>query len=274
MGIIADLLGTMGSKKAASRTIADVEGAIERLTAERATARAAVSSAIAERDGLLLHGTDEEIESLDRAADRHRLVLDRLEALEPVLLQELATARGAAKAAKWQELRSRYDAAATDFVLKARPATAALEALARIRGEAQLTGFSSEAGTFHVAPNILAPDLIAMFEFSVESQRDATARRAQAPKAVAAIPPKQPAKSASAPSPAVTPPKAAATPKPAKPAFEAKADKAGNTSIYVLRPGLEVAGRGRATGDVVSLPFDEAMRVVGTGAAEFAEAVR
>ena len=173
MGLVANLLGAVGGKKAA-RTIAEIEAALARLVSERNIAQAAIASSLHERDLLLLEDeSDARISKLDAAADRHRLTTERCDKLEPILLQELSAATGAARQAQWATLRSRYDLASTDFVHKARAAIAALELLLLIRGEAQGTGFAANGPTFAVAPSILKPDLLAMFEFEVERQRDA-----------------------------------------------------------------------------------------------------
>ena len=123
MGLINILLGA----KKGARTIAEIEAALARLVSERNIAKEAIASALAERNSLLLEDkSDARIGKLDTSTDKARLTVERCDKLEPILLRELATVKGAAKAAKWQELRSRYDSASTDFVHKARAAIAAL----------------------------------------------------------------------------------------------------------------------------------------------------
>ena len=136
MGLINILLGN----KKAARTITEIEAALARLVSERNIAKEAIASALTARDLLLLEDeSDVRISKLDAAADRHRLTTERCDKLEPILLQELAAALGGARQVQWATLRSRYDTAATDFVQKSRAAITALEALARICGEAQGT---------------------------------------------------------------------------------------------------------------------------------------
>ena len=81
----------LARQESSARTIAIVEAALARLAHERTAAREGVARAMARRDELLLvDGADADLARLDAAADGHRLVLERCDAAEPLLLDELA----------------------------------------------------------------------------------------------------------------------------------------------------------------------------------------
>jgi hypothetical protein len=273
MGLVMNLLSAVAGKKAVPLTIADLEVALERLAAERVAAREAVAQAMRERESLLL--TDEDGKRIARAeseAARHRLTIERLDKLEPLLAAEFTSLRAEARRGAWNDLRTKYDAAAVAFAAAYRTALESLEALARIRGEAQEGGFAAEATAFAVAPNMLVAGLIDRFEAELERQRDAgRPKPAPAPRPVA-----PPPKAALAPVASAPKPKAAAVaPAPApKPVFKPSADPEGNTRLVILRPGIELDGGARPRlGETVALPLDQASEIVRAGAAEFLEAI-
>ena len=124
MGLLGDLLGNLkAGAKPAKRTIAQVEAALARLTREREAARTAVVKAMKQRDeALLIDDSDKRIRELDAVADRHRLKLERLERLEPILISELQSLRTEARRARWNELGAKYETASRNYAAALREA--------------------------------------------------------------------------------------------------------------------------------------------------------
>lgn len=269
MGLIGELLGSLGGKKSA-RTIESVEVALSRLTAERAAARESIARAMADRDALLLvDGSDAKISEADAIADRFRLVLERCDAIEPKLLAELTALRTEAKQARWRTLRSRYDAAAIEHASAMRSAVETAAVMLNINDEARSAGFEHETQASFIPPaRMVSTEALNQFEISIERARE-LARPAPPPAPVA-----PPPKVVAVPKQAVKPAPVAVAPKPPpKPFTPPVPDEHGNVKITIIRPGLEIAGRARPrSGEVVTLPHAEAMRIVQSGHADFAEA--
>ncbi len=114
-----------GAKKDASAdalaTISDVQAALARLDRERHAAKATIADAALRRRELLLTASDQEIEVIDRGADAGRLALERLEILEPQLLERLASLQSDARRALLAEFEGAYEikAAALDKAMGA-----------------------------------------------------------------------------------------------------------------------------------------------------------
>jgi hypothetical protein len=181
--------------------------------------------------------------------------------------------RDVERQARWRELKSRHDASVAEFAATYRRALEAFESLAQIRNEAQTSGFAEEARGLIAPPHILTRELLVLFEAELDRQRAAAAPR-PAPRPAAPAPKPTPAPKPAAPD--SKPPKAAAPPaKPAKPFKPPEPDANGEVKITVIRAGLEIPGRARpGAGETVALPADEAMRVVQSGGADFAEALQ
>ena len=64
---------------------------------------------------LLEDDSDKKIADLDAASDRHRLTLERLEQLEPLVRAELQSLQTEARRQRWREISERYDAEARAF---------------------------------------------------------------------------------------------------------------------------------------------------------------
>jgi hypothetical protein len=264
MGLISDLLGGKAKKR---RSIADVEAAIARLADERRAAKEAIATAMRERDGLLLvDETDAKIADLDASTDRARLRLERLEKIEPSLLEELQALRAEAKQTAWRELRTRYDRAASDLAAALKPALEKRSLMMQIHGEATARGFASEcAGYFTPPPMMLNPEGVALFEAAIERAREIGAPRpAPAPKPQPAAAPKPPKAARVVPSPPIAP----------KPAFTPMPDAAGKIVIVFTKAGADIDGIGRVNrGDKVALPLDRAYGYVYSTVAEYEDAL-
>src|SRR5271168_3684844 len=118
MGFISEILGIARSSESTPRGIGEVEAALARLREERSAAREAVAAAMRTREELLVVDesvSDKKIATLDAAADRNRLTLERCEKLEPILLEELASLRKEAQRKRWLEISKRYDVEARAF---------------------------------------------------------------------------------------------------------------------------------------------------------------
>ena len=265
MGLISDLLGAIGGKKA--RTIADVEAALARLADERAKARQAVADAMRDRDALLLiDETDKKIAELDAQADRRRLTLERCDKAEPLLLRELEELRSEAKRARWRELRKRYDVAALAHAGAMRAAVETALVMLNMNDEARSAGFEHEVMAAFIPPvRTVRVEALTEFDVAIERAREmgkpAPPPAAPPPKVVAAAP-----KPAARPTPAPPPP-------PPKPFVAPKPDADGNVKVTIIRPGIELEGRARPrAGETIALPHADAMRIVRSGHADFAEA--
>ena len=218
MGLIADLLGAIGGKKGASRTISDVETALARLADERAKAREAVARAMRQRDELLLvDETDARIAALDATADRRRLTLERCDAAEPLLLRELQQLRTEAKRAGWGALRTRYDEASVAYAAALRTAVERQAAMLNVNAEARRLGFEREVMAAFVPPTrMISVEALNEFETAIERAREMgrpapASAPAPAPKAAAPPPPAKPKAAAASPKP---PPKPFTPPAP------------------------------------------------------------
>jgi hypothetical protein len=187
VGLIRELLGMKDKdKKAGPRSIAEVEAALGRLGAERAAARQAIGVAMSERDALLLvDESDKKIAELDQVADKHRLVVERCDAVEPKLLDELAGARTRRRQAEWAQIRALFYPQARRYVAAMRQAHIEFDAVIAIRGKGAVAGFQAEVGSmFAVPPQILSEEQLLMFERAAEHSESLASQPAPAPKLV------------------------------------------------------------------------------------------
>jgi hypothetical protein len=265
LNLISSIFGGLGGKK--PRTIPDVEESLSRVAAERETARAAVSAAMKRRDELLLSGTDQEILALDAEADRHRLVLERLDRMEPVLLTQMTSLRTGAKAALWAELRGRYDASATSYRDALRVAVERKAELQNQHDEIRRRGFEHESRSLVTPTQWVTKESLNDYDIAIERSRESARQRPTPTPAAVAPAPKEPVKSA--PVPKVTP-KPAVPPPPPKPFVPPTPDADGHVRITIIRAGVEIGGRGRVGAETVSVPAKEAERIVMSGAADYA----
>jgi hypothetical protein len=147
MGLIADLLGSLKGE-AATRTIADVEAALGRLGSSEAIADTA-----SQRDELLLEDeSDVRIGKLDSKLDKIRLVLERCDKAEPLLLSELGALRTRARRALWDRLRAGYDDQAVIYAAALRSAVEKLQLLVRLNEDARRQGFEAEVMAAFIPP--------------------------------------------------------------------------------------------------------------------------
>lgn len=147
MGLIADLLGSLKGE-AATRTIADVEAALGRLGSSEAIADTA-----RQRDELLLEDeSDVRIGKLDSKLDKIRLVLERCDKAEPLLLSELGALRTRARRALWDRLRAGYDDQAVIYAAALRSAVEKLQLLVRLNEDARRQGFEAEVMAAFIPP--------------------------------------------------------------------------------------------------------------------------
>jgi hypothetical protein len=263
MGLIADLnelvdrlrdavaniiRGLRPGGKPAKRPIADVEKDLQRLGGARADAREAVARAMRERDRLLLvNGSDKQIAELDLAADKARLVLERCERAEPLLLAELQGLRTEARQARWSELRLKYDAEARAYAGALRMAVEKQAEMIALGDTARREGFETESNaTFTPPARLVSNDALNDYEAALDRQADAqvaTAPPAIAAKAIPKAALKLAAVPRSAPPPAVKPPR--------QRIIEEAGE--GRKQYVVVRNGIEVGSRQLAVNDVVAL---------------------
>ncbi len=290
MGILQTIFG---SKKGASAdwlaTISDVEAALARLDRERHAAKAMIADAASKRRELLLTATDQEIDAIDRGADAGRLTLERLEILEPQLLERLASLQSDARRALLAEFEGAYEirAAALDKAMGA--LLTVFEDYQALVGQISAAGFEIELRSFVTATPLLngglavTPETVELFRRARETLAD---RRAAAETRRAA-PPATPAQARYKSPPFIVHP---LTPRPKiehrvseaplpeyRPSPRRAPIKAegktpfGFMKITVLRHGFEIEGKPRVIGDEIVLPNAEADKWLRTGGCEVVE---
>ena len=275
MGIISDLVfRTLGTGVKSEPSIAEIQGALQRLAAQREAATAAIVAATTRRRKLLLEDeSDQQIAALDAEVEAQHLLHERLDEAEPVLLRQLETARDVVRPNQWAEFRRQYDEAAIGFAAAARTALESFERLNQIGTAARSMGFETEAThSFATPPAIgggclLNGELLDRFETECERIREGAQPSAQ-PVPVAKVTKAEPARSATKPAePAKPAPRSAPRPKRAR-IVDARQD--GKELVAIVRDGYEdPAGRSCGVGDVIALPSDIAHQVVQAGAADF-----
>jgi hypothetical protein len=263
LSLITDLLGALGGKKAV-RSLADVESDLTRLDQERAAAREAVATCLRRRDELLLSGSDSDIANVDADLDAKRLVIERLDAIEPRLLEQLAARRTAAKAAKWNDIRGRYETASVAYRDALRRAVELQAAVRNIHDESRRLGFEHQSATLPTPTRWATPEGISEYEVNLERWVDAQRPRpVVAPAKPVAPPPAKP--TPIAPKAKAVAPKPA--PQPAKPPFEPPTE--GVARITLLKPGVEIHGVGHAIASTVEVDAAVAKKIVEAGKAEY-----
>lgn len=276
MGLISDILGGLRpGAKPAKRSIAEVEKALQRLAAKRTDAREAVAKAMREREALLLvDDLDKKIAELDAAADRHRLVIERMERAEPLLIAELQSLRTEARQARWSDLRTRYQTAARDYGAALRAAIVRQDRMLALNDEARASGFEQETIACFTPPmRVLTAGALNEFEQALDRRRDAEeAMRAPPPPKAAPVTqlPVNPAtKLRDAPRSASQQAAPAARPPPRPPIDEAAGE--GLKRYTIVRNGVELEGRPvLAVGDTVALKPAEGDKLLRSGAADLA----
>jgi hypothetical protein len=151
-------------------SVQQAEAAAARMSAERASARAKIEAITKRREAALLELPDEEVEALDKDGDRQRLQLERLDRIEPLLVERLQQLRTEAKKRRWLDIRRRHHDQCAIVAKLQRAALDATEALRQIPMEAQAAGLHVEASTLPDPPRLLSRDLILAFETLVERQ--------------------------------------------------------------------------------------------------------
>jgi hypothetical protein len=192
MGLFAELLGRGRAQKAdGQRSVSEIEQALARLRRGRAEADASFKAAHARRAELLLSdATLEEVKEIEALAEAASLTLERLELVEPKLLEELTASRNAAEREAWRDLlRDAYAPAAADHAAKYRAALEAWEKLGSIRAKAIQMGLGDEAATaMRPVPVILNRDSLVRIERENDRVQDlALALSCQHPHGKAAL---------------------------------------------------------------------------------------
>lgn len=266
MGILSRLWNLTGRERGAPRTVADVGLTLGRLADERRAASAQILALLERRRALLLDAeTDAEITAVDAEADALRISVERLDAGEAALLDELRGLRDQARRDAWRALAERYDTSARNFAHSYRDTLLKWQGLIALRDEAQRGGFAAEANSLIVPPYTLQAELLTPFESALDRQRDqreaAAARPAPTPAAAAA------AIATAGPAPSKP---TAARPAPAPPAGPPTPAADGTVEIIGLKPAPEINGAPRLrVGQTARLPAAVARDVVASGAADY-----
>jgi hypothetical protein len=165
------ILGFLNREKVeAPQTVEELTQRLEHLAAERKrlTARQA-DRARRRRELLTIDETDEAISELERESAAAELELERIDEVEPILLAELAAARGRRRQAEWEKIKGRFYPQAATFLRVVRQAMQEYERVVELRDEGLRAGFATEVGAaFAVPPWALKADLINVFEREVE----------------------------------------------------------------------------------------------------------
>jgi len=254
VGLISEITSFIaGSGGKPEKRVADTEAAVAKLVSKKETARTVITALMRRRQASLLEdGTDKKIAEIDAEADRHRLVIERLEALEPRLINELQNLRSQARQARWRDLHTRWTLAARDYADAVRAAVKRRGVMVALSDEARAQGFEQEANSCFVAPMLVLTELaLSEFERELDRLADAEALRA-------------------APKPAPV----TATPKPAPPAKPprqrvAETPSEGEVVVAIVRNGVELPGRPPlAVGDLVAVKLDQAEKLMRSGAVD------
>jgi hypothetical protein len=275
-GLVNELLGYLTPSSGPDQSVSAAEAALSRIARERASAQEKLATMAERRRQLLWNDADDRaIARLDAEADALHLTLERLELLEPRILDELSSSRDSLRKAEWRErLRLHVDAAHA-FAAAHRAACDALENLIAADQDSRAAGFERElAAVTATVPRMIVREQGERFNFDSRRLADAEfARLAGRPPTHAAPPPAAPITASPAPPPAAKPIPAppAVTPKPPRQQVRETA-REGERLIKMLRTGIELSGRGQLVlGDIVSLPPAEAEVLVRNGSAEFEE---
>ncbi len=249
--MISRLLGSASGKATAAassgpRSIEDVERALALVVDQRDAARTAIAEAMRFRnDQLLVDGSDAKIAELDLEADKHRLVVERCDAAELLLLAELSLARSRARQLHWFKLRDAYFPVAKEYLGLMRQTLEGFEKVRDARDAALRMGFGSEAAAMLAIPPAIAAGTPA-FDHELVNQFERALERGES---VAFAQPK--------PTLAV-----AASPSPATP----QVGEAKMVEVEIVEPPFEVFGRlpGRP-GEKKRVPLDVAEGWVRSG---------
>jgi hypothetical protein len=156
MGLVSEireLAGKFGKRDAKAPApvttedrIAAVERALARLRDEREVVNAQIEGAPARRRELLLvDAADDGLLALDREIDSLHLQIERLDALEPELLDRLAEFHDAVRQGRWSSLVYRHDNAVREHLRRLAAAADSLREVRAILTEAQAS-FPVERG--------------------------------------------------------------------------------------------------------------------------------
>lgn len=196
---------------------------------------------------------------LEDERDRAMLAISQLR-------QKLGEARAAVKQARIAEHRAAHDAAVAEYLKTAYVALTAFDAIVTVRAAAIREGFAGAVQAMELPPNLpggpfLDRDGLAAF---AKKQHPATARRVKATVRKFA-PPDTPLTDSQGPVRlGVLPAQRRARRAPVREA----ADE-GAVSLVVVRPGIDLPGRGPlAIGDEIALPKDEATSLLRSGAVD------
>ena len=265
MGIVSDLLGLIRAQDPTT-TVVDIQTALDALGDERENAHTRLAALAEKRRAALMSDADASaIAKFDHEADAARLLVERLDLLEPELISKLQHARGDARRQEWKERYRLYHESALAYATALRAAVAALDRLVETSDSARAAGFEAEWRSCFVSPPLLlSKDNVEQFLVNQERTNDAELARQQGRNILPMVAPPAPQKRP-LPAPA----------KPAEPAPRPQRTPIRQTAgpdeilIRIIRPGYELpAGLQCGIGDVVALPEDLARRVVENGAAD------
>jgi hypothetical protein len=263
MGLVSDLLGLIRGSQDPVTTVMDIETALDQLHDERENAHARLA-ALAEkrRAALMSDATTDAIRKIDDECDAARLLVERLDLLEPQLLDKLQHARGDARRQEWYHLYAEHHKLALNFADAMRKTCDALDRLVVSSDKLRARGFETEWRSCNVfPPNVLNKELTEQFLLDVERAHDAEIARQEGRNIVPMIaepaPPRRPLLAPAKP--------AEPAPRPTRTPIRQEA-AAGQILCRVVRPGYEFGGAQFTTGDIVALDEPTARRAIENGA--------
>lgn len=274
MGLVTDLLKVVKRPRGG---IPDAETALRRLTAEREAAQHVIDSATERRRALLLgDASDAEILAVEREADAARLQLERLDLLEPKLLEHLQALRDAESRQRWAEFLRRHEEAAEAFDAAAVALMEKTDALLATFKEAGDGGFGDEVRHTFASPPTTGGGAVLVSRETLNSFRQRRERSADAAKVL----PTEPAAPAAPPAvkavlKSVGHGMVSTWPEPAphrepRPVLKLEGQAPdGHLAVRYIYPGVELPGGGQSrTGDEVYVPAEIARRLAENGAAD------
>ncbi len=139
-------LARRNGELAATDPVTEVDrlaAALEELASERRGAEEAIETASAAKAALLLEpGSDARMDGLEREINLSQRTLDRLDVIEPLLLQQLRDRREAYKSRHFDALRERFKGAVAEYAEVMRRGLVLRSELVGLQASAERAGFA------------------------------------------------------------------------------------------------------------------------------------
>jgi hypothetical protein len=237
----------------------ELKSAHDAVTAELEGMSASRQKALEDGDDSVLAALRQRRPLLEDERDRTAIAMEQVR-------QKLVDARATAKQARLAEHRSAHDLARSDFMRAAYIALAAFDAIVAVRSTAIREGFAGAMQAMEMPPNVQGHALLSreLLDAFTKSALLVASRRAKAS-----------VRKTTSPEPRMTdsqgPVRLGDMPvqRRTRRALLRETPNEGDVTLTVLKPGIELPGRGVLTiGDEVALPPDDAANLLRSGAVE------